>query len=307
MKRKRFFIYKVDNSITNEAYIGHTDNVKRRMREHKKNAFLPSNLQNTKCILWNSIRKYGIECFNFDNPEILAICYSKQRACELEVELIAKYDSYNSGLNTQRGGNGGGIPGTGLKLNKEQVLEIKILINDGIILRKVAEMYNVSLGTIEQIKSGKTWSCVAFKFSDNIQYERCKPENNPMYGKHHSDEALQKMSAGRTGKVVGLDHYNASLTKREVSLIKRMLVDNEMGQDLIAELFNTPASNISCIYLNKNWSHIPWPLPKPNSMPGKVYYRDVQSITTDTRSNYLIAKEYGVSQKTISYIRKHLA
>lgn len=46
---------------------------------------------------------------------------------------------------------------TNVKLSPKEVLEIKILLKEGVILRKIASKYNVCISTISGIKIGKIW------------------------------------------------------------------------------------------------------------------------------------------------------
>lgn len=77
----------------NKLYIGLTNNFTHRMTQHK------SNKKHGK--LTNAIKKYG-----FDNckKEIIACCLTKQDACEIEMDLIKKYNTIERGYNTTIGG-----------------------------------------------------------------------------------------------------------------------------------------------------------------------------------------------------------
>lgn len=63
------YIYRYKNKITGNSYIGKTNNLERRKREHI------SNSQNPNSVFYNSlwckkIRQYGIESFEFEVLEI---------------------------------------------------------------------------------------------------------------------------------------------------------------------------------------------------------------------------------------------
>ena len=98
MKNKSYIIYKVTNKTNNKCYIGITNRgFKTRFSEH---IFASNNIPKFKFHL--ALKKYGFEHFTtetlFENVE------SKEKANELEIELIQKYDSYKNGYNMTLGG-----------------------------------------------------------------------------------------------------------------------------------------------------------------------------------------------------------
>ena len=56
-------IYKITNLINQKAYIGQTNNIQRRFREHK-NMSVAQDEENTK-ILYNAFKKYGIDADDY--------------------------------------------------------------------------------------------------------------------------------------------------------------------------------------------------------------------------------------------------
>jgi predicted RNA-binding Zn-ribbon protein involved in translation (DUF1610 family) len=94
-------IYKITNKINNKCYVGQSDNIKRRWKDHKKDAFW----QNGDCYeypLYRAIRKYGVENFYF---EVLEEC-PFDKLNEREIYYIALYQSNNRefGYNQNEGG-----------------------------------------------------------------------------------------------------------------------------------------------------------------------------------------------------------
>ena len=57
-----FYIYQYLNLINNKVYIGQTNNIDRRIREHKSNSFNSKSV-NYNNIIHKAIRKYGYENF----------------------------------------------------------------------------------------------------------------------------------------------------------------------------------------------------------------------------------------------------
>ena len=76
-------------SPSGKVYIGQTNNVYRRMVEHKRNSD-----RNTK--LYSSIRRYGIESFDVD---ILFIGDSRYESTRMEQFYVIHYNAIENGLN----------------------------------------------------------------------------------------------------------------------------------------------------------------------------------------------------------------
>lgn len=88
-------IYKITNKQNNKVYIGQSIHIERRWQEHLNNV---SSLRNSA--IYQAMRKYGVENFNF---EIIEIC-KELELDEKEKYWIQYYDSYNNGYNMTLGG-----------------------------------------------------------------------------------------------------------------------------------------------------------------------------------------------------------
>lgn len=153
-------IYKIENLINGNCYIGQSVNIYKRWQSEKEVAF------NSQSEAYNyplscAFRKYGIENFSFN---ILEEC-QREELNEKEIYWIAQYDSYNNGYNQTPGGD------TVLhmcKLTPQKALEIiEILSKDveGVIShRQLAKDYGVSADTIQAINAGRQW------YNDNYNY-----------------------------------------------------------------------------------------------------------------------------------------
>ena len=96
MGRAIMGIYKIENLITQEIYIGQSIDINRRWEQHKKAVI--EDRMNQK--LYRNIREYGAENFKF---EVLEITKDRMKLDLLEFEYIEKYDSYKNGLNSTNG------------------------------------------------------------------------------------------------------------------------------------------------------------------------------------------------------------
>lgn len=67
-------IYKITNNINGKIYIGKSNNIERRFKDHKRLSFTEGHKEYDKT-LYRAFRKYGIENFSF--------------------EVIEKLDNYN--------------------------------------------------------------------------------------------------------------------------------------------------------------------------------------------------------------------
>lgn len=87
-------IYKIENLINHQIYIGQSKNIEKRWRDHKNRAKTGT----TK--FYQALREYGIENFSW---EIIEECPQEQLD-ENEIYWIEHYDSYKNGYNSTSGG-----------------------------------------------------------------------------------------------------------------------------------------------------------------------------------------------------------
>ena len=90
-----YSIYKITNKVNNKVYIGFTQDVKRRWKNHRNASYNRP--------LYNSIKKHGIDNFIF---EIIYQSYDREHTLlEMEPYFIEQYDAYNKGYNCVKGGS----------------------------------------------------------------------------------------------------------------------------------------------------------------------------------------------------------
>ena len=92
--KKIGYIYKVTNIITNEAYIGQTNNYKERQRSHKR-------MEGNCWKFYDAITQYGLDNFKW---EILEECLITELD-DKEKHYIKLYDTKNCGYNLTNGGS----------------------------------------------------------------------------------------------------------------------------------------------------------------------------------------------------------
>lgn len=157
-------IYMIRNKINNKVYIGQSVNIIKRWSVHKTYPFNKKNEKKNKRAyyshLYNSIRKYGLENFEFI---ILEEC-SRDLLNEKELYYIKKFNStdFNFGYNNTDIINDKSISS---KLSNKKLYELiedfkKFELN----ISQLAEKYNVSESTIKAINRGESLRL------DNLEY-----------------------------------------------------------------------------------------------------------------------------------------
>ena len=198
----KFYVYKITNVKTQKIYIGKTsgENPNDRFYNHGKFPYYEST-KNDCPKLYNSIRKHGIESFEF---EVLFTFDDEGEAYRVEAETIEKLDTIKLGYNTVPGGIGtmsgelnplygkgyliagekNGMYGrTGelnpfygkthtpefiaaikkqhRKLSDQQVREIKQMIFDKVNYNIISEKFNIGNATITRIRTGMRYADIA--------------------------------------------------------------------------------------------------------------------------------------------------
>lgn len=110
---------------------------------------------------WNAIQKYGWDNFI---GEVIVDNLTDEEAGELEVKFIKEYDSVNKGYNTLYDSN--------VRLSESY-----------------RDSISLSLQNVFKDKEKRE------KLSNSL-----KGENNPFYGKHHSEETIEKIRQKRKGQ-----------------------------------------------------------------------------------------------------------
>lgn len=159
------YIYKIENIINNKKYIGLTNNPARRKRRHfydlEKGIHDNPHLQ-------KAYNKYGKDNFIF---EVLAeFDCSLEEIKEHEKEFIKKYDTYLNGYNCNPGGD---LSYNFGQLTKEEVFEIKSVLDklnrQG---QRLADIYNVSVKVISNIKTEKSYNLYIDEYKKLPQEEK---------------------------------------------------------------------------------------------------------------------------------------
>ena len=170
-----YYIYCYTNKVTNRKYVGQTNNIDRRKREHLScaNNELSSSYND---LFHKKLREYGIENFIFS---ILEEVETKEDADTQEKYWIKQMQSLASqtGYNLTLGGQGNSYF-TRILLDEEIQLLI-IDIKKGISYKILSEKYNISISYISMVNQG-----LCFKQKDEIY---------PLYQYYKTDDDYQQL------------------------------------------------------------------------------------------------------------------
>ena len=132
------YIYKIQNLINGNVYIGQTVKpVEKRFQQHRNNYDKPYFSQ---LILYKAFKKYGLDNFSFEALEKV----DNDKLDEREKYWIDYYDSYKNGYNMTLGGRS-------IELYKWDLQEILDLYHLHKSARKVAEIIGCDHSTIDHL------------------------------------------------------------------------------------------------------------------------------------------------------------
>lgn len=142
------YVYKLINNINGKIYIGQTNNLKRRMQEHKHD-------KRRNHPIHMAIKEYGWENFSL---EVLYYGDDYNRMEEYYIALF-KTNDQEYGYNIHVGGNNQkGENNSDAKLTQIQVNEIiDYLLNSDLSYDEIAAKYNVNKKYIVNINKGAAW------------------------------------------------------------------------------------------------------------------------------------------------------
>lgn len=183
-------IYCYTNKVNNKKYVGQicrkAKTLKHRHNEHISNSYNTKRQHDYNMPFHNAIRKYGIENFTF---EVLKVCNNSQECDYWEkyyIENLNTLSSNNNGYNLSSGGSNGNV----FKgKTEEEIKEWKDKISKT-LTGKMSGENNPFYGKkhTEETKE---------KMKKN--HKKLEGKNSPLYGTHLSEERKQQMSEERKG------------------------------------------------------------------------------------------------------------
>lgn len=191
-------IYAIFNTVTQKYYIGQTvlKNPIIRWKDHYDEAFV----KNSQYHLYCSMRKYGIEKFQF---QIIENNILIEELDDKEKYYIKLYNSFNDGYNNTLGGQDSSWH---TKLTKEQVIEIiKLIEENNLSFVQISKIYNVNPSTISDINNGDTWHFEEYK------YPILNKNNKKYFTEEEIQDIYRKLRKGLSIKTIG-EYYQVSKT-----------------------------------------------------------------------------------------------
>lgn len=172
-----FYIYCYTNKINQHKYVGQTNNLDRRIREHRSCAF-NEKASSYNDLIHRKIREYGEE--NFD---IIVL----EKIYEEDIDLVNEREQYwiekeNSYCGNGKGYNmdfGGGRKGRSSILSDQELKEVKEKIKKGISYYEIEKEYNISPSFVSSINNGT--------------YFRDDNETYPLYKYYKSDNDYDEL------------------------------------------------------------------------------------------------------------------
>lgn len=214
-------IYKITNLITKQSYIGQSNNIERRWKEHCR----PSKAN--KSLISDAINSFGKENFSF---QILQECKIEELD-SYEEFYIKKYNTINpNGYNVESSvnGNSRNYSGYSEEIISNIIFDIK---NSSLSLTEIADKYSVNKSTITRINKGDVHR------RENESYplrEKIKKERVEKYSKCPDRDTLKALIYDKTfcdiGREYGVsdnavrkwcDKYSLPRTKKEIKSLSQ--------------------------------------------------------------------------------------
>ena len=238
-----YYIYCYTNKINQHKYVGQTNNLKRRIREHRSCAF-NENASSYNDLIHKKIRQYGEE--NFD-IEVLEKIYTTdiEIVNEREIYWIDKKESFcgtGKGYNSTRGGFNSEHA---QQLSKEQIEEIKNKIKQGINYLDLQKEYSVSASFISSFNQGV--------------YYYDEKEDYPLFKYYKSDEDYDELidlllnstySLSKIAMMLKMGH--STVKKINEGTLRKGLYPNYPIRK--KSVYETRADKIKDLLLNSNYS-----------------------------------------------------
>lgn len=151
MNNEIVYIYCYTNKINSKKYIGQTNDIERRKKQHIQDSKHNHNEARYNQIIHQAMRKYGFENFDF---EILDTCFNRQEANEKENYWIKYFNTMAPNGYNNSEGKLVGVRKYESKLTDEQLANLIEDLKNKITMKEIAKKYNISYSYVSDINNG---------------------------------------------------------------------------------------------------------------------------------------------------------
>lgn len=256
------YVYKIENKINKKIYVGQTNNLDRRMQEHKHD-------ERNNHPIHNAIKKYGWE--NFE----VSVLYYGVNYNEKEKEYIKLYKSNRKeyGYNITAGGqDSSGENNPQSKLSQSDVYQIISDLKGNNSIECIAKKYRTTVKTIRNVNAGISWRIGSLQYP--IRKRKLKILNNEevkeiislLKDANNSIEGIADMFNIKPYIVLNINKGNTyrldseiypireiGIPSKDIERIVEMLEQENIPIKEIAEKFNKTLSQIYRINKGECW------------------------------------------------------
>ena len=251
------YIYCYTNKINGHKYVGKTNNLERRKREHKSNANNPLSKE-YNYLFHRKLREYGEENFIFSILQKLEDSEDINKAECFWIEQLKTFVGDNQGgYNLTRGGE----EISSICLYEENIQEIKTAIKNKVSFDKIKQKYGISIPYISAINHGiyyrednETYPlCKYYKDKDEVSYIKELLVNSSIPMKELAKQlgisysTIKKINSGSLWKDDKTDYplRKISSGKQRAIEIQKMLLSGASKEEIIAK------TNVSVITVRR--------------------------------------------------------
>ena len=275
------YIYKITNKVNDKSYIGKTNNIIRRWKEHKYG-------HGGTSILSKAFIKYGIENFEFsiiDMQKCSTIKELNKQLSELEVYYIGIYDTFRNGYNATIGGEG-----ISFYKHSEETKKRISNSNKGKVLSKerLEKMRAAMLGR-HHTPEAKEKIRKALLNRNHAIYEKMALKNK---GKHRDHEMIMKGAMKRKKPILQYDKYG--------NFLKEYKGATDTGYNTIANIIACCKGKIKSAYgyiwRYKLENNYPLHITIPNNARAQFY----KTVSQYSKEGKFIAMYDSISRASLS-------
>lgn len=152
-------IYKIENKINGQVYIGLSKDIEQRWYQHYQRYNKEGDKEYDKA-LYRAMRKYGFDNFDFT---IIQEC-PEEKLVDEEIYWISYYDSYENGYNETPGGDVGNIcvgeNHPNHSLTEADVIQIRTYYKNKARKKDIYSLYKNRIGKsgFDKVWKGETWT-----------------------------------------------------------------------------------------------------------------------------------------------------